>query len=1048
MFVDHFDNGSVDLLTHPSVGTIDEPAGSQLRMTIPDGQGAVITEEATGAMVAYKAAGVVATKGIDGPYSFDVKLDKFTNTNSVLCLAGVMAWNGAIEDLWDTKRCYYVAYYANESQVICDGFVNSWSSPGRLHSSGARTKPDDGSNKHIYRIFVNPLDKRLTLTGFAAPGADYINPNSVGFAFSTDQGAVWTWAYQRTLDFEIDWVGPMIRNWTPAAGQTHEALFDYFALTTYEWDSKTRVYVPGPHVSQTDEPEWTDRRTMFAMRDEVDLTRGGGGQTDLVLGEDRGAFLPGPIEGRGESGRQSPAHFGMEDELEVIIWPGDDRFAVLPGSTQDEDNSNLPAAMGAEDDLGLMDQGPGLTDWFSLPELKEPFLLPERAPRQGMGAEDQVYWELDEADYQEDKLDSDGKELLYATATELAKLIKTDEEGFGDPTANNHWGAARDGKFYANGVECGTEGFDFGTVAGGFKDSAWNFPTRPMNREPYYNTTPSWFTITMTADDEVEIFLDSPPSDWITTITSWGRWVIDGDFDIQVDFEVLTWTQEQNRFEFGVGTSLSGNPGATQVYIYTRNNSTYAYTANRHVNGSYASLGSTAMTPETTGKLRITRTAGVYQCYKWNGSSWDTVGTTFSDPTLEGPVYVWMGPWSDDGDDTKVRMSNFTINSGTVINTVGWYREASGDHRGVRQDMPEELAVVGTLGSLELIETANNKLWMRFIQAANYILFDTTNGRKVRDVLWKDGILLVAMSGPTTYHEGGLFLIDFTTDVVRVFQESASTICGAFFKHWLMHEPGDIAHRNVAYGYSNDNDTWRIPDYRIWSTAIFIDSGYVYIVVGSQEGLAVFRWKRWEFTGTEGGVNDDDWGMVRSNSTEVSRFLCCDFDADGDLFYLTEDDLGVGGGGDAVLYSRDRTNGTPDGWEDGIPGGTFTAEYSKILPGTRSFEYQYRFHLYKPATTQYVFVPANEGVYRIDWPSGSWELFYGQSGSGATHEILPPYVRVTSIDLTDDGTVDVMVVGIEGGAESQIVAVRLSNNTLYGISVPKAPTRAPKSLGA
>jgi hypothetical protein len=113
----------------------------------------------------------------------------------------------------------------------------------------------------------------------------------------------------------------------------------------------------------------------------------------------------------------------------------------------------------------------------------------------------------------------------------------------------------------------------------------------------------------------------------------------------------------------------------------------------------------------------------------------------------------------------------------------------------------------------------------------------------------------------------------------------------------------------------------------------------------------------------------------------------------------------------------------------GINGGftyTFTANYSKLLPGTRSYWSQYTMTRF----STFIFVPADEGVYKIDWPTGSFVLEYGAPGSGAVHEILPEG-RATEVLYTQDGTNDLLLVGIATEADGQLVSIRMNNHSIW-----------------
>ena len=1035
MFIDHFSDGSVGLIQHPGNGTITEPAGTQLRLYCPENQDCNIATPVSRNVTAYKAAGILGTHRINGPWSFDVKLDNFTTTGNILSIAGILAWQGDLGEGYG----YEFGFYANENKILIHTYPGGWS--GSRITESPQTKPN-GTVKHIYRVFVNPLDKvvKLTDTGFGEGLHWYINPNSIGFAFSVNDGATWTWWHQRTMEFRIDWVGPHIRSWDNVAGQSQEALFDYFSMASYAWDDRKRVYLPSSD-SFIDPPHDQVKKTMHLVEDDVVLTRGGGGRADYYSPEiDRGAMLPGANKPGAFEDKAVPTQ-SVEDDVRFLTLPGDpESSALVPGSVKPGSPGGVPTAAGMEDSYQLRTQK-GLEDWFSIPEIKEAFRFKDGVGRQVAGMEDELYWEMEEADYQDEKDDADGNELLYDAGAERSLLVRTDEGGLGNPGANNHWGADRTGQLYADGVACGSEGTDFGTLAGGKKVSAWRFTDGGlMCREPYYNTTPTWYNEVLSDDDELEITISGQPADHIYDITSHGKWYLPpGNFDIEIEFDEFTGTQEQNRFEWGVANSRGGNPAFTGVYMYIRQNTTVGYLAARQIAGAYAELGRVTMSPiPSAGRMRITRTANVFQCYKWDAGDvgWVNVGTTYSHANLEDNLYVWMGYWCDDGDSGHIKIRNFTINSvaGPLVTTASWAREASGDHRGTQAEMPVEMAIVADTNAVNLIDTATDKLWMRFLRGTNYAFIQNSGNSIVRDIAWKDGMLLLAVGRNTAEsEEGNVIVIDFTMDIIRYHRESASTVCGAFFQHWQFHEPGHIANRNIGYGWANDNDTWHVQDYRTRTVAVLHDGGYHYRAIGSVEGLNVFKWLRWNMNGAESGVNDDDWGMVRSTATEATEIRKARFWG-SELFYLD----------DTNLYSRDRTNGGSTGWEDTI-GATFSAEFTKALPGTRFYDSQYSIWFYQPAATKYVFVPANEGVYRIDWPSGSWELFYG---FGGTHDILPPSSRVTSISIGNDGTYDLMVIGLETASESQVFVVKLIDNTVYGISVPKAPTRAPKAVAS
>jgi hypothetical protein len=110
--------------------------------------------------------------------------------------------------------------------------------------------------------------------------------------------------------------------------------------------------------------------------------------------------------------------------------------------------------------------------------------------------------------------------------------------------------------------------------------------------------------------------------------------------------------------------------------------------------------------------------------------------------------------------------------------------------------------------------------------------------------------------------------------------------------------------------------------------------------------------------------------------------------------------------------------------------GTWTREYEKSLPGSVSHPSQYKAVVrYSP----YLFAARREGIYRVDWPSGSWTLFYGKPNSGAVHEILPSGEAIT-IGLGDDGSEDLLIVSLDRAGAGQLILIRLSDHSVYGRS--------------
>ncbi len=981
-FKDDFDNSTVDFLTHPGNGTITEPAGTQLRIYCPENQFCSIYsyEELNYAdlAVAYKPAGPpLLGQRINGPWLFELKFDDFNYTYNTT-LAGLFIWKGDLTDGYS----YEFGFYPYENKIIINRWLGYFSSSTRLHTSVSKSAPN-GTTTHIYRVYINPCDRQLWIPEHST----YINANGIAFTYSTDSGATFTWGHERTLDFQIDWIGPYVRSWDPAAGRTYEGLFDYFSMQSYDWN--VLKWLPDIPLSYN-EPSGADAQTHAGVIEEVRFVPSG--ISDYQNQISRGHLIPG-ARISGQEDNYKPPTSSLEDEY--IIFPEHTQF-LTPGSKESYLSGGRPVVMGAEDDEEISITG-----------------FP--ATQQTMRGEDSGYCCFAEADYMESINDADGKAFLSGSDSTEALLIDTTQGSFGNPTSLNHWGAARDGKFYADGVEC-TPGV-FGTIANGWNHVGWR-----NSEEELFAVSSAAGSMSIISDDVVRM---------TGTFTSWPggpalfsnlKWVLEGDFDIQVDFDNLV--EDDPNHELSLIALYEYGP-TNQVFIGRRDDH---YTFMRIVDGTWTSIA-TGGSADLSGKLRLTRSGTTIHGYYWGGSSWVEVGSGYAHYKGAAPVFVRVMINGTNGVNFTVDVSNFTINSGTVNNRVGWYRETAGTHRGSRSDIPELLAIINTSTSINLIDVTNNKLWMRFVRDQyNLLPYFSSYGQIPRGMAWNNGILFIAEgSMPSQSAEGCAILLDFRMDAAHIHRQSVSSICGSSYADGYVKSEGLIPLRNDGMNYFVDRDSWAIQNYRCYDVALFEDSGMLYRAVATTAGLAIFKWEY----GTVVYGSFILYTAIKSYSSETDHFLRCIFDqSDGTIFYVSS----------STLYSRNKTNGST-GWEDLMDGGSFTAEYNKTLPGTRTCDWQYRIIRY----SSYIFIPAKEGVYRVNWPSGSWELYYGVGG---TYDILPPYTQIISIQLDNDGTNDLLIIGIEQKESSLIAVVNLNSNTLYGITASQIQAKSPRMVAA
>lgn len=775
--------------------------------------------------------------------------------------------------------------------------------------------------------------------------AGVLEPGGIGFEFSTNDGTSFVFGYQEPIEIDTRSLkfGVWVRNWG-SSYRGVDAYFDYLKLNQ--------------------------------ILDPLTATSLESGRS--TLGEDAADFDP-PQLG-------PPSH-------QAGIRQG----SILPG----------PVSHGFDDTVLLDQHGSKAHQVFELANEVLSYRWKRPDLSRGLGEEVVLAAVLDAtaADYWQERDDGDGNQLLNDLG--VFGLIKTDTTlgGFGDPTANNHWGAARDGKFYADGVECAPG--VFGTLAGGFDHESW----RNTEEEPF-QIDASVGTMSISADDVVSMsgtFAGWPGGPKLASNLKWA--LLAGDFDIQVDFANYSATNLEAEISMRALYNRGGVEGTNAVYVARVRNH---YELERHSNGA-GSVVATGGTSDASGKLRLTRVAGVYHAYYWTGS-WVEIGTGYTHPLGDLPVYIQFAMNGTNSTVFSVDISNFTINAGTVSNRAGWWREATGSHRGTQQDMPGELVAVTTESSIELLDVATNKLWMRFIQGTSNVMGATTGAVRARRVSWDDGLLLVAYgTGPSSTAAGAALVIDFTMDSARWHREAVATNTGAYYRGTLNRASGGIALRNSASGgYSGDDDDWAIPDYRTFDTAIWRDAGFEYRAIATATGMAIFEWQRWFLENTP---FLDHWV-----STETAYMRWCWVDqSNGDLYYMDSSNL----------YQAPKGGGS--GWSDGISGSSWTAANQKALPGTRFAPEQYLAVVFG----SYVYLLANEGIYRINWPSGSWELYYGHADTEATAKVLPIYDAVTGLKLAHDGVTSLLVVGLEKDGIGQIALIRLPANTLYGLSIKK-----------
>lgn len=764
----------------------------------------------------------------------------------------------------------------------------------------------------------------------------YLEPGELGFQFSTNDGASWVWALTEQPAFEGSTrFGVFFRHPTDSPEVT--AGFDYLKLEVDE----------SPNLIVGDQEAERENRTQpSALVETEDSPRDLGGDDYYVYG--RGKELIGP------SGY-------VETETDLRDLGG-----FRPS---------------------LVDPSRGV-------------FLPSD-PSSDAHVEVGVLADVIDADYLVEKPDADAKDLLYGGDVRAIDVARMDDGGFGLPVGNNHHGYAIDGKSYFGGVE---------TSPGPFSDASTVLDYHWRNRITEPEKIDNQGTVTVLSADNVRFSgtnVGGATWDRFGFFDSVRRFFLVGDFDISLDVANFTKTTgSPTQLEFRFSARALNGTDADMVRCITVIRDTGSRNWRRDAirnGGGVVNVWESAGGVPTGGyKLRIVRTGTIVECFYDDGGGWVSMNGSFDEATGLGdqPAYIEIElAGYQTGSNGSIDISNFTILSGTWDNHASWYREASGDHRGLLATAPAEELSIATESGLELMDRANTKMWLRFLQGSNY-MFGTAPLRRVK---WLKRGCLITAQGSVGGTSGSFKIVDFMTDGRTTFNVSGSS----GFK-------GFIEARNEARGdWSGGTDVLLPSSSVLWCDGygpdVYLPGNEFFFAVATSAGMAMVKAIGWQYL-----TNPSEYSL----SSETDEMHWCALDpSDGELFYMSK----------TTMYSRNKS-GLGVGYEDWMTGGIWTAEYSKALPGFRQFDFQR--HAVRLGT--FLYLPSDDGVWAVDWPSGSWTLLYGKALSGATHEILPEYKMITSLAAANDGAEDILVVAMEQDQRGQVVAIKLSDNSIYG----------------
>jgi len=673
---------------------------------------------------------------------------------------------------------------------------------------------------------------------------------------------------------------------------------------------------------------------------------------------------------------------------------------------------------GVQGDLSLLDRAPVamedggqlLTDSgaprFDLPEiLSDPVL-----PQQAMALEDGFQTHVNDSDYVKGRLDGDGKELIGYTDIRQITLYDATADPWHTHGAG-FYGAGRDGKLYYDGVECAPG--DFGTLVGGRRKTAWSGPGDFVDTGYAVNPT-------ITADGEMQCALTTGQAS--SGVSSRLRWFFTGDFDIQVDYEII---------------ATSGGPTDGGLYLFAYMDPNNCFYVRRHMwggsgqtydkdvrnNGSWVNW-SQVLTSDTTGKIRLTRVGSTVSSYYWTGSAWAQIGSSYA-MTYVRPMYIdcLLSPAGGTANVT-VKFRNLTINSGSTTNLIGWAREAAGTYRGSQAEFPQHALIASSGNGIDIIDVDTDKLWMSFRGGTNNLIGGDTNFY-VPQVVFKDGTLLLCYRTFDSFGtaDGYGYWIDFNLDFARSHRGPTYNDAGFIANVELTTGvwPRDSANGCIAFRNSGRNafaahrDEWQYQNSRANWADILHDGGFQYRMIANNGGVYLAKWKRWRFEGlTNDNLSTPDYGI----STITGAVYWAAFNpANKDMLYHDRVKLWI------THFST---------WDLVLSGGggTWTEDHEFTLAGTADLGLVVRAAQDKMLVYGGdLYYPRVQGVYRMNLATGASTLVYGKAGSGALYEILPDCSTIVSIHQAMDGVTPVLLVGLS--YPDRVVAVNMTTNALY-----------------
>jgi regulation of enolase protein 1 (concanavalin A-like superfamily) len=153
------------------------------------------------------------------------------------------------------------------------------------------------------------------------------------------------------------------------------------------------------------------------------------------------------------------------------------------------------------------------------------------------------------------------------------------------------------------------------------------------------------------------------------------RYIFDGDFDVQVDFNFPVYSATEG---WGGGFVVRCLDNWADLLIWDKGVSASTQRYRLYCGGDRAVYNST----EQSGKLRLVRSGSQFTAYRWTGSDWASIGSYTPGWGAEKVIIgLWTTHWGSNP-NTTTDFDNFQVNSGSCtyqgMGTAWAFRQGSG----------------------------------------------------------------------------------------------------------------------------------------------------------------------------------------------------------------------------------------------------------------------------------------------------------------------------------------------------------------------------------